>query len=250
MSADAARPSVLCANAAGQGDAAQQRQRQQPQQQHHQEAAGTSVVMPFVMRKVEPRHLCRGHVPAGSQGWPVGAELEAVANGALTSSLKQLASLLTAAEDIFASLTVELASVTDRSGHLRRRIDKVEERLSAVDPKKIPVREYRPSIRGLSRRVNGPGFSAGGRDLIGAPVRLPFRAVACSFVSAIVRRRGAKFRREQVQGPPINSANFPRRAGGKRDTEEMRLLTRNNSINNISTVISIASLLFRTLSCD
>ncbi|XP_019697098.1 uncharacterized protein LOC105183292 isoform X2 [Harpegnathos saltator] len=97
--------------------------------------------MPFVMRKVEPRHLCRGHVPAGSQGWPVGAELEAVANGALTNSLKQLASLLTAAEDIFASLTVELAYVTDRSGHLRRRIDKVEERLSAVDPKKIPVPE-------------------------------------------------------------------------------------------------------------
>ncbi|XP_014483209.1 PREDICTED: uncharacterized protein LOC106748842 [Dinoponera quadriceps] len=97
--------------------------------------------MPFVIRKVEPRHLCRGHVPAGSQGWPVGAELEAEANGALTSSLKQLASLLTAAEDIFASLTVELARVTDRSGHLRRRIDKVEERLGTVDPKKIPVPE-------------------------------------------------------------------------------------------------------------
>lgn len=144
--ADAARPSVLCANAAGQGDATtQQRQQQQPlhRQQQHQEAAGTgSVVMPFVVRKVEPRHLCRGHVPAGSQGWPVGAELEAVANGALTGSLKQLASLLTAAEDIFACLTVELAYVAGRSGDLRRRIDKVEERLSKTDPKKIPVREY------------------------------------------------------------------------------------------------------------
>ncbi|XP_012233179.1 mucin-4 isoform X2 [Linepithema humile] len=98
--------------------------------------------MPFVMRKVEPRHLCRGHVPADSQpGWPVGAELEAVANGALTSSLKQLASLLTAAEDIFAGLTAELSQVAERSGHLRLKIDKIEERLSTVDPKKIPVPE-------------------------------------------------------------------------------------------------------------
>lgn len=100
--------------------------------------------MPFVLRRVEPRFLCRGHVPAGStaQGWPVGAELEAVANGALTTSLKQLASLLTIAEDIFAELTAELTAVADRSSNLRQRIDKVEERLATVDPKKVPVREY------------------------------------------------------------------------------------------------------------
>ncbi|XP_076290081.1 NHS actin remodeling regulator GUK-holder isoform X2 [Lasioglossum baleicum] len=100
-------------------------------------------IMPFVLRKVEPRYLCRGHVPTGSapQGWPVGAELEAVANGALTVSLKQLASLLTTAENIFADLTAELTAVADRSSRLRQRIDKVEERLAAVDPKKIPVPE-------------------------------------------------------------------------------------------------------------
>lgn len=102
--------------------------------------------MPFVLRKVEPRHLCRGHVPAGSQGWPVGAELEAVANGALTTSLKQLASILATAEDIFADLTAELTNVADRSSRLRQRIDKVEERLAAVDPKKVPVREYTVSF--------------------------------------------------------------------------------------------------------
>lgn len=103
--------------------------------------------MPFVLRKVEPRYLCRGHVPTGSapQGWPVGAELEAVANGALTISLKQLASLLTTAESIFADLTAELTAVADRSSRLRQRIDKVEERLTLVDPKKIPVRKYQPS---------------------------------------------------------------------------------------------------------
>lgn len=123
---------MLCASAIVQECAIQQ-----------QAAAGIEVAMPFVMRKVEPRHLCRGHVPADSQpDWPVGAELEAVANGALTSSLRQLASLLTTAEDIFASLTGELARVAERSGHLRRKIDQVEKRLGTVDPKKIPVREY------------------------------------------------------------------------------------------------------------
>lgn len=104
-------------------------------------------IMPFVLRRVEPRFLCRGDVPEGStaQGWPVGAELEAVANGALTTSLKQLASLLTIAEDIFAELTAELTAVADRSSNLRQRIDKVEERLATVDPKKVPVREYLPT---------------------------------------------------------------------------------------------------------
>ncbi|XP_033214700.1 uncharacterized protein LOC117171465 isoform X2 [Belonocnema kinseyi] len=99
--------------------------------------------MPFVIRKIEPRYVSRGHVPQGkaSQDWPVGAELEAVANGALTASLKQLASLLTAAEDIFADLTAELTTVADRSGKLRQRLDKVEEHLSNTDPKKIPVPE-------------------------------------------------------------------------------------------------------------
>jgi hypothetical protein len=130
---------VLCASAAAQEYPATQQQLLQ--------VAGTVVVvvvvMPFVLRTLEPRHVCRGHVPAGSHpGWPVGAELEAVANGALTSTLKQLASLLIVAEDIFAGLTVDLAQVAERSGHLRRKLDKVEERLGTVDPKKIPVREY------------------------------------------------------------------------------------------------------------
>lgn len=100
------------------------------------------VKMPFVTRKVEPRLLGRGHVPSGSRDWPVGAELEAVANGALTASLKQLASLLVVAEDIFAELTAELAGIADRSGRLRARIDRVEERLAEQDPKKIPVRKW------------------------------------------------------------------------------------------------------------
>lgn len=104
----------------------------------------TSGIMPFVIRKIEPRYLCRSHVPAGpaAQDWPVGAELPAVANGALANSLKQLACVLSKAEDIFAELTIELTNVAERSGRLRCRLDKVEERLGTIDPKKIPVRKW------------------------------------------------------------------------------------------------------------
>ncbi|OAD60660.1 Wiskott-Aldrich syndrome protein family member 2 [Eufriesea mexicana] len=144
--------------------------------------------MPFVLRRVEPRFLCRGHVPAGSssQGWPVGAELEAVANGALTTSLKQLATLLTTAEDIFAELTAELTAVADRSSSLRQRLDKVEERLASVDPKKVPVltaggvtaaaccdaerTAYRPRAR---RRKKRPTASIGKQLRLLPTVRAP-----------------------------------------------------------------------------
>ncbi|KZC06660.1 Wiskott-Aldrich syndrome protein family member 3 [Dufourea novaeangliae] len=100
--------------------------------------------MPFVLRRVEPQYMCRGHMPVGAapRRCPVIVELETVANGALITSLKQLASLLINAEDIFADLTSELTAVADRSSQLRMRIDKVEKRLSSVDPKKVPVREY------------------------------------------------------------------------------------------------------------
>ncbi|XP_015114153.1 uncharacterized protein LOC107039173 [Diachasma alloeum] len=100
--------------------------------------------MPFVVRKIEPRYVGRGHVPQDAttaETWPVGAELGAVSNGTLASTLKQLASLLSVAEDIFGELTAELTSVADRSGVLRRRIDRLDDRLAGIDPKKIPVPE-------------------------------------------------------------------------------------------------------------
>ncbi|XP_063981138.1 uncharacterized protein LOC135164586 [Diachasmimorpha longicaudata] len=100
--------------------------------------------MPFVVRNIQPRYIGRGHVPQDAtiaETWPVGAELGAVSNGTLASTLKQLASLLSVAEDIFGELTAELTSIADRSGVLRRRIDRLDDRLASIDPKKIPVPE-------------------------------------------------------------------------------------------------------------
>ena len=98
-------------------------------------------------KSAESRRCDVKEVPVAVESMPSSdAELEAVANGTLTTSLRQLASLLTVAEDIFANLTAELAQVAERSGHLRHKLDKVEERLCTVDPKKIPVREYSESF--------------------------------------------------------------------------------------------------------
>lgn len=101
--------------------------------------------MPFIIRKIEPRYIGRGHVPQDTtcaEVWPVGAELGAITNGVLACTLKQLASLLTNAEDIFSGLTSQLTYIADRSGTLRRRIDQLDDRLATIDPKKIPVRKY------------------------------------------------------------------------------------------------------------
>lgn len=99
--------------------------------------------MPFVVRRIEPKYVGRGHVPQNSvTSKTVGAELYATSNGTLASTLKQLASLLTVAEDIFGELTAELTNIASRSGDLRQRIDRLEDNLSNIDPKKIPVRKY------------------------------------------------------------------------------------------------------------
>lgn len=101
--------------------------------------------MPFIIRKIEPHYIGRGHMPQDTTSvkvWPIGTELGAITNGALASTLKQLASLLTNAEDIFHGLTLELTDLANRSGTLCSRIDLLNNNLLSKDPKKTPVRKY------------------------------------------------------------------------------------------------------------
>ncbi|KAK0161396.1 hypothetical protein PV327_009871 [Microctonus hyperodae] len=100
--------------------------------------------MPFIIRKIEPHYIGRGHMPQDTTSvkvWPIGTELGAITNGALASTLKQLASLLSNAEDIFHGLTIELTDLANRSGILCSRIDLLNDNLSSKDPKKTPVPE-------------------------------------------------------------------------------------------------------------
>lgn len=99
--------------------------------------------MPFVQRVVEPKHLSRTSL-WDEEGKPRVAddELEAVTNNTLSNALRQLASLVLVADDIFNELRRELCSVARRSEHLKTRIGAVEEKVAAYDPKKVAVRKY------------------------------------------------------------------------------------------------------------
>lgn len=99
--------------------------------------------MPFVQRVVEPKFLSRRCLH-GEDGQPLitDYELEAVTNNTLSSALRQLASLVVIANDIFEDLAKQLQNVGERSRRLRNRIESVEEKVVAFDPRKVTVRKY------------------------------------------------------------------------------------------------------------
>lgn len=98
--------------------------------------------MPFVQRVVEPKHLSRTSL-RDEDGRPkvTGEELQAVTNCTLSNALRQLASLVLLAEDIFSELTAQLQGVTERSKVAQSRILKINELVEQYDPKKVTVRK-------------------------------------------------------------------------------------------------------------
>lgn len=99
--------------------------------------------MPFVQRVVEPKHLSRTSL-ADSDGKPLvdDYELEAVANNTLCNALRQLASLVLAADDIFSELRRDLKQITERGDKLKLRIGALDTKVASFDPKKVSVRKY------------------------------------------------------------------------------------------------------------
>lgn len=100
------------------------------------------VKMPFVQRVIEPKYLCRTGL-WDEEGKPrvPDDELEAVTNITLSNALRQLASLVLVADDIFADLGHQLKAITERSERLRNKIGLIDEKVTAYDPKKVPVRK-------------------------------------------------------------------------------------------------------------
>ncbi|XP_050667528.1 uncharacterized protein LOC126967137 isoform X2 [Leptidea sinapis] len=98
--------------------------------------------MPFVERVVEPKFLSRTslHDQAGTQK-VTDEELQAVTNCTLSNALRQLASLVLLAEDIFSELTSQLEGVTERSKAAQTKLGKINELVEKYDPKKVPVPE-------------------------------------------------------------------------------------------------------------
>ncbi|KAJ1521183.1 hypothetical protein ONE63_002873 [Megalurothrips usitatus] len=104
--------------------------------------------MPFTLRTVQPVFVSRTRL-ADADGKPRvrDDELEAVFNNTLCNAIRQLASLVAAADDVFGGLNVELRSITDRAAALNDRLLRVRDVVEAHDPRVVPVREYLPSVK-------------------------------------------------------------------------------------------------------
>lgn len=103
--------------------------------------------MPLVKRKVSPVRLARrppswGTTDSGEEVTLRGDyDLTAVSNVTLCGALRQLASLVTAAQDVSRELQEELGRIKVRSSNLASRLAALEGRVAAHDPRAVPVRE-------------------------------------------------------------------------------------------------------------
>lgn len=95
-----------------------------------------------MQRVVEPKYLSKTSL-WDAEGKPIvqDGELEAVTNNTLSNALRQLASLLLVADDIFSELNRQLQDVVGRSEKLKAKISKVDSKLQEYDPKEVTVRK-------------------------------------------------------------------------------------------------------------
>lgn len=83
--------------------------------------------MPLPKRVVEPVHIARGTIPEGIH---LPSELEALTNGTLANTVRQLSSLSKHAEDVFGELARDALQINDRSNSLQARIDRLAVKVS------------------------------------------------------------------------------------------------------------------------
>ncbi|XP_058804941.1 actin-binding protein WASF3 isoform X2 [Phymastichus coffea] len=86
--------------------------------------------MPLPKRVVEPVHVARGTIP---EDFPLPSELEAVTNGTLANTIRQLSSLSRHAEDLFGELAKEAHNLSDRANSLQARIDRLAVKVTQLD---------------------------------------------------------------------------------------------------------------------
>ncbi|KAK9737438.1 hypothetical protein QE152_g10728 [Popillia japonica] len=86
--------------------------------------------MPLPKRVVAPVHVSRGTLP---EDFPLPSELEAVTNGTLANTVRQLSSLSRHAEDLFGELARDAQQIYDRSNSLQARIDRLAIKVTQLD---------------------------------------------------------------------------------------------------------------------
>ncbi|KAK6633457.1 hypothetical protein RUM44_004064 [Polyplax serrata] len=100
--------------------------------------------MPIISRTIEPKYLSRKSLfDENGRSLVNDFELEAIANNTLTNVLRQLASLVLVANDIFEDLAKQLQDVYERSCKLKVTISQVEDKILECDPKRVTVRKYK-----------------------------------------------------------------------------------------------------------
>ncbi|XP_056634207.1 actin-binding protein WASF3 [Diorhabda sublineata] len=86
--------------------------------------------MPLPKRVIEPVYVTRGTLP---EDYPLPCELEAVTNGTLANTVRQLSSLSRHAEDMFGELARDAQQLYDRSNSLQARIDRLAIKVTQLD---------------------------------------------------------------------------------------------------------------------
>lgn len=86
--------------------------------------------MPLPKRVIEPVYVTRGTLP---EDYPLPSELEAVTNGTLANTVRQLSSLSRHAEDMFGELARDAQQLYDRSNSLQARIDRLAIKVTQLD---------------------------------------------------------------------------------------------------------------------
>lgn len=87
-------------------------------------------------------NICPTETPLATSVAITDHEFEAVTNLTLSNALRQLASLVLIANDIFTELNKELHDIGERAIVIRQRIDTLDERVVQFDPKLVTVRKY------------------------------------------------------------------------------------------------------------
>ncbi len=103
--------------------------------------------MPFVLRQVTPVRLSRRPSSSASTGvcCDDGGDDDArqvVTNRTLSACLRQLASLVSLAGDIFGQCQAEAQALNERTQQLRKRLDTVQSAVDALDSRTVEIRKF------------------------------------------------------------------------------------------------------------
>ncbi|XP_077404272.1 actin-binding protein WASF2 [Vanacampus margaritifer] len=90
--------------------------------------------MPLITRNIEPRFVCRQPIPAS-----IHSELECVSNNSLAAIIRQLGCLSKHTEDVFKGLFKEAEVFTVRMQALGDRVDRLQLKVTQLDPKEEEV---------------------------------------------------------------------------------------------------------------